>query len=225
MPSPPEISPGTPEFPPPAPGLEILYEDDDLLAINKQPWLLSVPGRSPQHQDSAATRAQDHCGEIHVVHRLDCATSGVMIFAKHKAVERALHQQFRERQPQKIYVAIGYGSTSQSQGSIDLPLITDWPNRPRQKVDMEIGKPALTHYRVDKAEQGQTRMILHPITGRSHQLRVHMLHLGIPIIGDRLYAPPEVVALSPRLLLHAEQLTLQHPSTADRLHVNCPAPF
>lgn len=205
--------------------LDILYEDEHLLAVNKPPWVLSVPGRGPDKQDSMATRCQQYCGEIHVVHRLDCATSGVMIFAKTKPIEKALHQQFRERDTQKEYIAVGAGEACLSQGQVQLPLITDWPNRPKQKVDLENGKHSVTEFFLLEQKNGLARMRLHPITGRSHQLRVHMKYLGLPIVGDRLYAPEHVVNLNDRMLLHAQRLELQHPATHSSLKLLAPCPF
>lgn len=220
-----ETTPPSMPFPKPPPGLDILYEDDSLVVVNKPPWLLSVPGRGPDKHDSAMTRAQEACGEIYVVHRLDCATSGIMAFARHKSAERELHRQFREREPDKTYIAVCAGTAPETQGIVDLPLITDWPNRPRQMVDHERGKPSQTHYRVLQQEADNVRIELKPITGRSHQLRVHMAELELPILGDRLYAPPPVLARSERLLLHAEALTINHPDSKEPLAFNCPTPF
>lgn len=205
--------------------LHILFEDEHILAVDKQPWLLSVPGRKPEHKDSIASRAGDYCGDVFVVHRLDCATSGVMVLAKNKATERDLHQQFRERATHKEYIAIGAGVASLTRGQVQLPLITDWPNRPKQKLDLIKGKRAVTRFELISQNQQQARMRLFPITGRSHQLRLHMKYLGLPIIGDRLYAPEQVAALNDRMLLHAQHLRLRHPITNHTLDLIAPCPF
>ncbi len=205
--------------------LRVLYEDEHLLAVDKPPWVLSVPGRKPEHQDSIATRARDQYGDIHIVHRLDCATSGVMILAKSKAVEKQLHQQFRERQTDKEYIAVGAGTACLSRGQVQLPLITDWPNRPRQKVDFTQGKHSVTRFELLEQHPDSARMRLYPVTGRSHQLRLHMKYLGLPIVGDRLYAPDAVANASERMLLHAHALRLQHPVNGHRLNITAPCPF
>lgn len=205
--------------------IDILFEDEHLLAVIKPPWVLSVPGRGPDKQDSMATRCQTYCGDIHVVHRLDCATSGVMIFAKTKEAEKRLHQQFRERHTEKEYIAVGAGEACMATGQVQLPLLTDWPNRPKQKVDLENGKHSVTEFHLLDQSNGEARMLLHPITGRSHQLRVHMKYLGLPIIGDRLYAPDEVASANDRMLLHAQRLVLQHPFSQNRLVLHAPCPF
>ena len=205
--------------------LKVLYEDQHLLAIDKPPWLLSVPGRSPENRDSVATRAAAEYGEIHVVHRLDCATSGVMLLARTKAAEKQLHQQFRERQTEKKYIAIGAGIACLTKGQVQLPLITDWPNRPRQKVDFTHGKHSVTRFELLQQDAGAARLRLYPVTGRSHQLRLHMKYLGLPIIGDRLYAPEAVANAADRMLLHAEILRLHHPVKGHSLEMTAPCPF
>lgn len=205
--------------------LDILFEDADLLAVNKPPWLLSVPGRLPENKDSIALRAEQAYGEIFVVHRLDCATSGVMLLAKTKLAQREINKQFHDRKTQKEYVAIGAGKAPSVKGEVQVPLIVDWPNRPRQKVDLVDGKFAHTLYEVLDEQNDQVRMKLTPITGRSHQLRMHMLHLGLPIIGDRLYAPEPIAAASERMLLHAYKLTLTHPVTGDEVELTAPCDF
>lgn len=171
------------------------------------------------------TRCQHYCGEIHVVHRLDCATSGVMIFAKSKQTEKALHQQFRNRLTSKEYIAIGAGVACIESGQVQLPLITDWPNRPRQKLDLKAGKHSVTEFHLQEQQPGQARMLLRPVTGRSHQLRLHMKYLGLPIIGDRLYAPESVANTCERMLLHAQKLTIKHPVTGQTLELLSPCPF
>ena len=205
--------------------LKVLFEDEHLLAVDKPPWLLSVPGRGPEKQDAIASRAQSLYGEIHVVHRLDCATSGVMLLAKTKAAEKALHLQFRERQTDKEYIAIGAGTACLARGQVQLPLLTDWPNRPRQTVDFTRGKHSVTRFELIAQQGDQARMRLFPVTGRSHQLRLHMKYLGLPILGDRLYAPEAVATASDRMLLHAERLRLHHPVSGHSLDIVAPCPF
>jgi tRNA pseudouridine32 synthase/23S rRNA pseudouridine746 synthase len=210
---------------PPAGPLNILFRDQGLLVVNKPAGLLSVPGRAPEHRDSLESRVRAEFPAALLVHRLDMDTSGLMVFALDKDVQRALGRQFELRQVDKAYVALVSGDLQPDNGRVDLPLIVDWPNRPLQMVDHEQGKPAQTDWQVLARLQGNTRVSLHPKTGRSHQLRVHMQALGHPIIGDRFYAPPEAVAQSDRLLLHAKHLCLNHPQTGVRLHFSCPCPF
>lgn len=154
------------------------------------------------------------------------ATSGVIVVALNKAAERELKRQFREREPKKQYVARVWGHPAQAEGLVDLPLICDWPNRPKQKVCYETGKAAQTEYEVlEYAPDNTARVLLKPITGRSHQLRVHMLALGHPILGDRFYAPPEALALAPRLQLHAQTLTITHPAFGNAMTFKAPVDF
>ena len=195
----------------------ILYQDEHIMVVNKPSGLLSVPGRLEEHKDSVMTRIQRDFPQAESVHRLDMATSGVIVVALNKAAERELKRQFREREPKKQYVARVWGHPQPAEGLVDLPLICDWPNRPKQKVCYETGKAAQTEYEVlEYAEDNTARVRLKPITGRSHQLRVHMLALGHPILGDRFYATPEALAMAPRLLLHALRQRDDLPR-ADRL--------
>ena len=217
-----------PEFvyqPPLSPFLSLLYHDDDVIVVNKPSGLLSVPGKAPEHRDSLITRIQRVYPDARIVHRLDMATSGVMVVAQHKDSHRQLSRQFELRQTAKRYFARVAGVPAQSSGSVDLPLICDWPNRPKQKVDFESGKPALTHYKVVQQDATEALVALIPITGRSHQLRVHMLELGHPILGDRLYGTPSVIASAPRLQLHAETLSFTHPTSGKRMQFSAPLPF
>lgn len=215
-----------PYNPPLEPWLHILYKDDHIMVVNKPSGLLSVPGRLDEHKDSVMTRIQRDYPQAESVHRLDMATSGVIVVALTKAAERELKRQFREREPAKQYVARIWGHPAEEQGVIDLPLICDWPNRPKQKVCFETGKPAQTEYQVLAYDaDNSARVLLKPITGRSHQLRVHLLALGHPILGDRFYAPPEALAMAPRLLLHAESLTITHPAFGNSMTFRQPADF
>ncbi|ADU67963.1 bifunctional tRNA pseudouridine(32) synthase/23S rRNA pseudouridine(746) synthase RluA [Pantoea sp. At-9b] len=215
-----------PYNPPLEPWLHILYQDDHIMVVNKPSGLLSVPGRLDEHKDSVMTRIQRDYPQAESVHRLDMATSGVIVVALTKAAERELKRQFREREPAKQYVARVWGHPAEEQGLIDLPLICDWPNRPKQKVCFDSGKPAQTEYQVLAYDaDNSARVLLKPITGRSHQLRVHLLALGHPILGDRFYASPEALAMAPRLLLHAESLTITHPAFGNRMTFRQPADF
>ncbi|WP_168195868.1 bifunctional tRNA pseudouridine(32) synthase/23S rRNA pseudouridine(746) synthase RluA [Nissabacter sp. SGAir0207] len=212
--------------PPLDPWLMLLYQDEHLMVVNKPSGLLSVPGRAEEHKDSIITRIQRDFPLAESVHRLDMATSGVLAVALTKAAERELKRQFREREPKKRYLARVFGHLAEDEGLVDLPLICDWPNRPKQKVCHESGKPAQTLYHVlARDADGTSRVRLTPITGRSHQLRVHMLALGHPILGDNFYAPPEARAMAPRLQLHAETLTLTHPHFGTPMTFRAPADF
>lgn len=213
-----------------SPYLDIIYQDDDFIVLNKASGILSVPGRLPEHQDCLQNRVQRVLPTATIVHRLDMATSGLMIMALNKPAHVAISRQFEQRKTKKTYLARVFGLVELNEGSVDLPLICDWPNRPKQKVDHENGKQSLTHYRVlsksDVAEeQASTLVELTPVTGRSHQLRVHMLALGHPILGDRLYASTQALAMKNRLQLHALNLSLFHPSTEQPMTFNAPCPF
>lgn len=197
--------------PPRDPWVEIVYEDPQILAVNKPSGLLSVPGRLEEHFDSMWSRLQSDYPDIQVVHRLDMSTSGLMVFAKDKYAERSLKKQFQYRLTHKVYYARVWGHVEQDQGEIDLPLICDWPNRPKQKVCLETGKPSKTLYQVAKREEKTTIVRLLPITGRSHQLRLHMQALGHPIVGDEFYSEGEAFTFSDRLDLHAAELSFYHP--------------
>lgn len=196
------------------------------MAVNKPSGLLSVPGRAPEHKDSVMTRIQADFPQAESVHRLDMATSGVLVVALTKAAERELKRQFREREPRKTYIARVYGHPACDEGDIDLPLICDWPNRPRQKVCFDTGKAALTHYEVLSSDHdGSARVRLTPLTGRSHQLRMHMQSLGHPILGDGFYATPDAKSMAPRLLLHAQTLAITHPHYGSPIHFHSEADF
>ncbi|WP_145509007.1 bifunctional tRNA pseudouridine(32) synthase/23S rRNA pseudouridine(746) synthase RluA [Yersinia alsatica] len=215
-----------PYNPPRDPWLHILYQDEHIMVVDKPSGLLSVPGRAPENKDSVMTRIQADFPHAESVHRLDMATSGVIVVALTKAAERELKRQFREREPKKSYVARVWGHLTQDEGLIDLPLICDWPNRPKQKVCYETGKSSQTEYLVlSRDTDGSTRVKLSPITGRSHQLRVHMLAIGHPILGDRFYAHPEAKAMASRLQLHAQELCITHPEFGTAMHFKCDAPF
>ena len=195
---------------------ELIYEDSALLVVSKAPGLLSVPGRGPDKQDCLIHRVQAVYPEALSVHRLDMGTSGLIVVARGAAMHRELSMLFQERKVAKRYIAIVDGRLQANTGEISLPLICDWPNRPRQKVDHEIGKPSLTRYRLLNydARTNSSRVELEPITGRSHQLRVHLAELGHPILGDELYGSE---SSAPRLLLHATMLSFPLPGTNETL--------
>ncbi|MCD1125927.1 bifunctional tRNA pseudouridine(32) synthase/23S rRNA pseudouridine(746) synthase RluA [Jinshanibacter sp. LJY008] len=207
------------------PWLYILYQDEHIMVVNKPSGLLSVPGKAPEHNDSIMARIQRDFPDAESVHRLDMATSGVMVVALNKAAERELKRQFREREPKKSYIARVWGHLEKDEGLIDLPLICDWPNRPKQKVCYDTGKSAQTEYQVISRDDGSTRVKLMPITGRSHQLRVHMLAIGHPILGDKFYAHPEAKAMASRLQLHAQELCIHHPAFGGPMHFKCEPDF
>ena len=211
---------------PPLPPLVIVHADDALVAIDKPAGLLSVPGRGADKADCAVSRVQAQFPDAQTVHRLDMATSGLLLFARGAAMQRAFSVLFENRDVVKHYEAVVDGIVEQDEGEIDLPLLADWPQRPRQKVDHLHGKPSLTRYRVlhrDPATR-TTRLALQPLTGRTHQLRVHMLAIGHPIAGDALYATAEMPTAS-RLMLHATRLELRHPLTSQALVLTSKPPF
>ena len=201
--------------------MDFAFQDDHLLIVNKPAGLLSVPGRGEDKQDCLSARIQQLFPEALVVHRLDMATSGLMVFARGEAMQRELSQMFREREVTKRYVALAEGVLEHEVGEIDLPLIVDWPNRPKSKVDHESGKPSLTRYRLLSIEDGDSRVELEPITGRTHQLRLHLASIGHPIIGDTLYDGRS----AERLMLHATRLAFDHPITAKPLYFKSGAPY
>ena len=212
------------EYNPPDVPLDILHQDSALLIVNKPAGLLSVPGKDPGKEDCLIERLRRVFPEVLLVHRLDCDTSGVMVFALTKAAQGHLGQQFEKRQTKKVYLARLWGLLEPKEGTVDLPLCVDWPNRPRQHVNHEQGKPAVTDWRVQRHDGKTTRVRLMPLTGRSHQLRVHMLSLGHPILGDPIYATGEALDY-PRMMLHAESLRLRHPETGKSLTYTAPVPF
>lgn len=212
------------EYNPPNDPLVILHHDHELLLVDKPSGLLSVPGKGEHLADCLIARIQAVFPEALLVHRLDRDTSGVMVFAMTPHAQRHLGLQFEKRQVKKTYIARVFGHVEGKDGTVDLPLIVDWPNRPKQHVDFENGKPAVTDWKVLKREENATRMRLFPQTGRSHQLRVHMLELGHPILGDPFYAEGDALD-APRLMLHAESLRLRHPDGGKGLTFKAKCPF
>lgn len=215
---------GMTEYHPPQTPLDILHDDHEILVVNKPSGLLSVPGKGPDLADCLLTRVQAAFPTGLLVHRLDRDTSGVMIFALSPHAQRHLGLQFEKRQVRKSYAARIWGHLEPKTGTVDLPLIVDWPNRPRQKVCRDTGKPAQTDWRVLRYGTDETHVRLAPRTGRSHQLRVHMLALGHVILGDPLYATGPARDF-PRLMLHSEELRLRHPDGGAGMRFRAPAPF
>ncbi|MCZ4365127.1 pseudouridine synthase [Sulfitobacter dubius] len=212
------------EYNPPQDPLVILHEDAEVLLVDKPSGLLSVPGKGEHLADCLIARVQAVFPEALLVHRLDRDTSGVMIFAMTPHAQRHLGLQFEKRMTRKTYVARVWGVPEEKSGTVDLPLIVDWPNRPLQKVCHETGKPAQTDWKKIKSDGETARMRLFPKTGRSHQLRVHMLALGHPILGDPFYATGPARDF-PRLMLHSEELRFNHPQGGASTKVRAKAPF
>jgi tRNA pseudouridine32 synthase / 23S rRNA pseudouridine746 synthase len=216
---------------------DLIYEDNALLVFNKPSGLLSVPGKGPEKADCLRTRVQQVYPEALTVHRLDMSTSGILLMARSAALHRALSIAFQDREVHKRYIALVYGQIqdnhcddgddSSTWRLIDLPIATDWINRPLQKIDATEGKPSQTRYKIMSydAQLNATQVELAPITGRTHQLRVHLQALGHPILGDHLYASPEIQAKSHRLMLHASSLAIKHPQTGEKMQWHSPAPF
>ena len=211
--------------PPLEPWLSVLHCDDDLLVLDKPSGLLSVAGKPAEHQDCLEARAKARFPEARLVHRLDRETSGIMVMAMNAKAQRHLGLQFERRTLAKSYVARVWGQVEGESGRIDLPLATDAEARPKQKVDMENGRQAITGWRVIGRERNATRLLLQPLTGRSHQIRVHLVSLGHPILGDSFYATGEALAAADRLQLHAETLSLRHPTGGRHCSFTQPCPF
>jgi tRNA pseudouridine32 synthase / 23S rRNA pseudouridine746 synthase len=207
---------------PPPDSVKILHQDNELLVIDKPSGLLSAPGRGEDKRDCALSRIQLNFPDALLVHRLDMDTSGLMVLARNTDCHRLLSQQFERRRVSKSYVAWVAGIVGEDAGKIDLPLLADWPNRPRQKIDRENGKPSLTHWRVLDRQSGATFLELIPETGRTHQLRIHCAAIGHPILGDRLYGTMENYGRAHRLQLHARLLAFDHPVTTNPLKILSP---
>lgn len=213
------------DYNPPNDPLSILYDDHHLLLVDKPSGLLSVPGKGEHLADCLMARVLAVFPEALLVHRLDRDTSGVMVFALSALAQRHLGLQFEKRQTKKTYVAQVWGRVQERTGTVDLPLIVDWPNRPRQMVDHENGKQAITDWRVQRYDEHSTRIRLFPKTGRSHQLRVHMKEIGHPILGDPFYATGPALTAAPRLMLHAENLRFRHPEGGQGMSITAKCPF
>ena len=210
----------------PLSSIEIIYADAHILVVNKPTLLLSVPGRAEDNKDCLVTRLQENgYPDALIVHRLDWETSGLIILARNADSHRELSRQFHDREVDKLYTALCWGDLTEDEGRIELPLRYDPPTKPRHVVDYEQGKHALTLWKVLERNSDDCRVALTPYTGRSHQLRVHMLSIGHCLLGDGLYAHEQALQAAPRLCLHASELGFTHPVTKDRLAFNCPAPF
>ncbi len=214
--------------------LDMVFADDHLLVLNKPSGLLSVPGRGEDKQDCLIVRAQSQWPDALTVHRLDMATSGLVVIARGPQVQRTLSQAFALREVQKTYEAVVNGilrsedsSRTDAWHDIQMPLLIDWPNRPKSKIDWDHGKPSHTQWRIKSGPpcESATRVEMKPLTGRTHQLRLHMMAIGHAILGDSLYATPEILAKSPRLLLHARELQFRHPVTAEWMAFESTVPF
>lgn len=218
----------TPYCPPAHRGLSVLYLSEQVIVVDKPTGLLSVPGRGAGKEDCLSSRVQAEFPDALIVHRLDMGTSGIVVMGRGAQAQRELSIQFQERRVFKRYQAVVDGEWSAAaEGDIDLPIIVDWPNRPKQIVDHASGRPSLTRYRVLEidAVQGVSRIELDPLTGRSHQLRVHMEAMGHPIIGDDFYGTPASFTKAERLMLHACRIEFCDPSTGEPLCIDCPPPF
>lgn len=206
--------------------LEIVREASTFVVVNKPPRLLTVPGRHPANRDSVIERFRAAHPQVHAVHRLDFDTSGLLVVPLTKASLSHLSRQFQARSVSKTYTAVVQGIVNDNEGEINLPMAPDPERRPRSKIT-NVGKPALTRFKVLERDepQGRTRLALYPVTGRSHQLRLHCQAMGHAILGCEFYAPPEVAAMAPRLLLHASSLEFECPETGETLSFSSPAPF
>ena len=210
-------------YDPPQKPLSYSYIDDDLIIVEKPSGLLSVPGKT--EPDCLEARIRKDYPEALTIHRLDMATSGIMVFARNANAQRHVGLQFEKRIPEKTYIARVLGQVQDKIGHVNLPLITDWPNRPKQMVCHERGKPSITEWKLLEQEGQASRLALFPKTGRSHQLRVHMLSIGHPILGDRLYADEDAFMSAPRLQLHAHKLKLRKPTGGEWIEFESPCPF
>jgi tRNA pseudouridine32 synthase/23S rRNA pseudouridine746 synthase len=205
--------------------LRIVHLDPWLIVLDKPSGLLAVPGLGPDNQENLASRVQQEYPGALVVHRLDRDTSGLIVFARDAEVQRHLSRQFHDRMVEKTYCAVVHGCVADDSGRIELPLRRDFQRPPRHRVDLIHGRSAVTAWRVIERHRDRTRVELKPLTGRSHQLRVHMEHLGHAILGDKLYATAEALAMADRLLLHAARLTVEHPCTGARIDLTAECPF
>ncbi|UTF60734.1 pseudouridine synthase [Gilvimarinus sp. DA14] len=214
-------------LPPCSEEIGILRQESDFLLISKPAGLLSVPGRHPDNHDCVHTRLLKLHPGCSIVHRLDFDTSGIMVVALNKAAHGYIARQFQERETYKLYTAVVAGRLAEPEGEVDLPISADKQNRPKYKIDADTGKPSVTRYRAQAfdASSNSSRVLLEPLTGRSHQLRLHMAALGHPILGCGFYAEPAIAALSPRLLLHATRLRFKAPGSGEVIEGECACPF
>jgi len=211
--------------PPAKPFLSVVFYDDDILVLNKASGLLSVAGNRPELADCLEGRAKEKFPSAKIIHRLDKDTSGLIVLGLNAISHAHIGLQFEKRQTKKEYIARVWGRVSQQEGQIDEPIITDWPNRPKQMIDYERGRSAITNWKILQYEGEYTRLLLRPVTGRSHQLRLHLLHIGHPILGDNLYAHDEALVVASRLQLHAGFLSFIHPKTGKKCEFELDCPF
>ena len=211
--------------PPTDPWINVVHEEADFVIVDKPSGLLSVPGKDPALSDCLQRRAEARWPTAGMIHRLDKDTSGVMVLALNKRAHAKIAMQFEKRTAQKSYVARVWGRLEAEEGLVDLPIAVDWENKPRQRIDFERGREARTEWKVLAREAEATRVRLHPLTGRTHQLRLHMMTLGHPVLGDPFYAAGAAFAAADRLQLHAEELSFLHPTTGEPVHFVIPAPF
>lgn len=212
-------------YAPPTTPLSVVHVDEQILVLAKPSGLLTVPGKPAAHADCLETRAQKEFPTARIVHRLDMDTSGILVMAMTPEAHRHIGLQFERRKTEKTYIARVWGEVEGETGHVSAPIICDWPNRPRQMIDRKNGRTAETDWEVIGRETGVTRVSLRPRTGRSHQLRVHMLSLGHPILGDNLYAHDEALFAADRLQLHSSSLTLHHPKDGTRVTFTISCPF
>jgi tRNA pseudouridine32 synthase/23S rRNA pseudouridine746 synthase len=205
--------------------IAILFQDSDLLLVRKPTLLLSIPGRHPLNKDCLITRLQQRYPSASIVHRLDLDTSGIMVIPLNKPTHAHISRQFQQREVRKTYHAIVYGVVEPDEGEVDLPIKSDWERRPLQKICHEHGRSALTFFEVLERQKDRSRMLLKPVTGRSHQLRIHMRELGHPILGCDMYAHETALGMADRLMLHASTLEFTHPTTGQWLRGDCPPDF
>jgi len=205
--------------------IDILYADRDLLLVRKPDLLLTIPGRHPKNKDCLIARLQQDYPSASIVHRLDLDTSGIMVIPLNKPTHGHISRQFQQRTVKKSYHAIVFGAVGQDRGEIDLPIAPDWSNRPRQKICHQRGKEALTRFEVLERMDDRSRLLLKPVTGRSHQLRIHLAQLGHPILGCDLYAHDQALGMADRLMLHASSLEFEHPASGEPMKGWCPPVF
>ena len=212
-------------IPPIDPYLDVVYADESIVVLNKQPGLLTVPGKGEHLADCLESRAQEKFSDALIVHRLDMDTSGLIVLGRGQFCHRHLSLQFQNRNVDKKYIALVYGDVKDDEGEVDLPLICDWPNRPKQMVDHENGKPSQTKWHVLERHHNYSKILLTPVTGRSHQLRVHMKEIGHPILGDRFYAHDNALTMKDRLCLHATAIRIMHPIKKEKIEFENQVPF
>ncbi|HEY1598075.1 MAG TPA: RluA family pseudouridine synthase [Pirellulales bacterium] len=204
---------------------QVVYQDKHLLVLDKPSGMLAVPGRGPELQDCLSARVQVASPGALIVHRLDRDTSGLLVMALDNDAQRELSRQFAARTVEKQYTAVVFGCPESAAGTIELPMRKDFDRPPRHKIAPLDGRPAITCWQLIERRADHSRLDVRPVTGRSHQIRLHLATLGHPILGDNLYAHVEALAMSPRLLLHAVQLSLTHPATSERMTWTAPCPF